>query len=515
MHPEYSHTPYFRVGSSHDLSGLDRRLYRFFEILPGALSWFTIILALLLAFLLPVFSAYFIIIFNLYWVFKSLYLSIHLRKNWKRLKYNIRIDWEERIKNLKYQHLFHLVILPFYKEGKDILETNIQSLLQAKGDKKKMAIVLAGEERAGLEYFSVAQELQKKYAKEFVSFIVTLHPKDLPGELAGKASNIAYATRIARKEILDRAGIPYDDVLVSIFDIDTIVYPDYFLVLNWNFCTAENPHRVSYQPVPFFNNNIWQSPALSRVVATSASFWQMIQQERPERLTTFSSQSMSFKALHEIGYWQTNIVSEDSRIFWNCFFAYDGKYETVPLSYPVSMDANLAPNFRETMLNVYRQQRRWCWGVENLPYIFMGFVKNKKISRLLKIKVTLIELERSWSLATNPLLLFLLSWAPLFLGGEVFNTTVLSYNLPIISKYLTLLGVSGIVLSAIISLSFLPPRPKEFSKYKIVLITLQWMFIPATLLVFGSIPALDAQTRLMLGGKFRLGFWVTPKYRIY
>jgi len=67
--------------------------------------------------------------------------------------------------------------------------------------------------------------------------------------------------------------------------------------------------------VPVFNNNIWQAPCISRVVATSGTFWQMIQQQRPERLSTFSSQSLSFKTLVEVDFWPVNMVSEDSRIF--------------------------------------------------------------------------------------------------------------------------------------------------------------------------------------------------------
>jgi hypothetical protein len=37
----------------------------------------------------------------------------------------------------------------------------------------------------------------------------------------------------------------------------------------------------------------------------------------------------------------------------------------------------------------------------------------------------------------------------------------------------------------------------------------QWVFTPIIALVFGSLPGIDAQTRLMFG-KY-MGFWVTPK----
>ena len=105
----------------------------------------------------------------------------------------------------------------------------------------------------------------------------------------------------------------------------------------------------------------------------------------------------------------------------------------------------------------------------------------------------------------------MLGWLPLFLGGPEFNTTLLSYNLPRVTRVLMSLAMLGLVGSAIISLSLLPSRPKEQKFYKKIFMILQWILIPFTILVFGSIPGLDSQTRLMLGRY--MGFWVTPKYQ--
>ncbi len=511
----YKDTPYFKAGSAADLTGSDRRLFRFFECVPAIVSWGTILITLVLSWLAPSAAAVFLIMFNFYWVLKSLYLSVHLRQNWRRVKHNLKLDWQKMLEPMQpaADKLIHLVIFPFYKEDQALVEKSIESLLACRTDAKKMYVVLAAEERAGEEARHVARAAEEKFSSRFGGFLVTVHPKDIEGEIPGKGSNISYAAEEARTHLLDTKAIRYDRVLVSAFDIDTMAFPDYFACLEWHFLTAPSPLRVSYQPVPLYNNNMWQAPALSRVVATSGSFWQMIQQERPERLTTFSSHSMPFQPLREVGYWQKNIVSEDSRIFWNCFAAYDGAYSVVPLSYPVSMDANLASTSLQTLVNVYKQQRRWSWGAENLPYVFMTFVKNKTIPLRRKISLALIEVERAWSLATNPLLLFILNWFPIILGGHRFNSTVLSYNLPILSRYMTVLGMAGIMLSAIISLSFLPPPPEGKKEYHRLFILAQWLLIPISLIVFGSLPTLDAQTRLLLGGRFRLGFWVTPKHR--
>lgn len=71
----------------------------------------------------------------------------------------------------------------------------------------------------------------------------------------------------------------------------------------------------------------------------------------------------------------------------------------------------------------------------------------------------------------------------------------------------------GIFVSAVISVSLLPARPKNQGRWKYPIMLLQWALLPVTLILFGSIPAAEAQTRLMLGPKYHLGFFVTPKAR--
>jgi hypothetical protein len=329
--------------------------------------------------------------------------------------------------------------------------------------------------------------------------------------MAGKGSNCTYATRIAKKEIIDELKIPYENIICSNFDIDTVVPKHYFSLLTYKYLTTENSLRTSFQPVPLYTNNIWEAPALARVVAFSATFWHTIQQERPERLTTFSSHSMPFKALVDVDFWQVNMVSEDSRIFWQCFLRYNGDYRVIPMFYSVAMDANVASGFWRTMVNIYKQQRRWGYGAENVPYFLFGFLKNKMISAGKKAYYTFNILEGFHSWATNALIIFLLGWLPTFVGGVNFNQTVLSINLPSFTRTIMQLAMLGLISSAVMSITLLPPRPPRYGKYHYVIMLLQWVLFPFTTILLGAFPGLEAQTRLAL--KKYLGFWVTPKTR--
>lgn len=503
---------------------------RFFEILPGALTWLTLILIIVASRQIPATVAIFIILFDTYWLFKTIYLSVHLNSGYRLMKKNLQTDWMailaetrfaesrrasqggEDLKSPKWEDVYHLIILPMYNEPYEVVAETFESLKKNRYPKDKFIVVLAAEEKTEPKSTEVAEKIRQNFEKDFFRLLVTSHPTNLPGEISGKGSNSAWAAKEARK-LIDELKIPHENIIVSVFDVDTQVFPDYFGCLTWNFLTCENPQRSSFQPVPFFTNNIYQTPALARVMAFSSTFWQMILQARPDRLVTFSSHSMPFRALVEIGYWTTNVVSEDSRIFWQCFLRYNGDWRAIPLLYPVSMDANVAPSFWKTLINIYKQQRRWAYGAENISYILNGFIKNKLIPFKKKIFWVWNQIEGFHSWATHSLIIFALGWLPVLLGGKIFNYTLLSYQLPQITRNIMLAASIGIATSAILSLILLPKKPQWFRPYHYLGYLAQWLLTPIVLIFFGSIPAIESQTRLMLGGRFRLGFWVTPKSR--
>lgn len=496
-------------------------IYRAFEILPGFLAWLTIGLIILLSYLTPVFIAIFIIIFDIYWMIKTTFLSIHMRSSFNKMRENLKINWLEKLENLpqsnqnlpnvsNWQELYHLIILPMATEPLEVVRHSFQSLSKSRYPLDKFIVVLAIEERIGERARNIADAIQQEFGDKFFKFLITTHPADLPGEIIGKGSNETWAG-LQAKLLIDNLGINYEKIIVSVFDIDTVTPHNFFACLSWYFLTAEKPLRSSFQPIPLFTNNIWHAPGFARVFAFSTTFWQMIQQARPEQLVTFSSQSISFKALVEVGFWQANMVSEDSRIFWQCLLHYDGDWRTVPMFYPVYMDANVSTSFWKTLKNQYKQIRRWHFGVENNPYFMFGFLKNKKIPLKLKIYHNFNMTEKTHSSSTNAIIIFLLGWLPLFIGGTAFNLTVLSFNLPRLTRELMTLTMLGLVTSAILSVILLPPKPAEYGRWKWVMMIGQWILFPINFIFFGALPALDAQTRLMFG-KY-LGFWVTPKNR--
>lgn len=525
---------YLKIGKAEELTGRDRRIYRWLEILPGAFSLATLIVLSVLSYFQPIWVAYFIIAFDVYWLLLVIYMAIFLITSYRKLKIGLRTDWQAKCQALvenkldenipisalirqgfKPDDIWHLIILPTYQESTEIIRECLNSLVNDGWRLDRMIVAVTFEERSGQDLVQAKiAELELEFKNKFAHFYTTVHPDNMAGELKGKGANQAWCAAQVKRDIIDVKSLGYDQILVSVFDIDTVVRPGYFSALSYKFLTVEDPYHTSYQPIPVYHNNIWRAPFFSRVAASSNTFWQMIMQVREESLVTYSSHSMTWQALVDIGFWSTKNVSEDSRIFWHCLMHYNGHYRVEPIHYEVSMDVTHDESYFKTAKSLYKQQRRWAWGAENIPYLLFntakrwhqpGFEKKRVFSHIL------IQIYGFHAWATNALIIAVIGWLPILLGGERFTSTVLSGNLPAVTTNLMNFAMIGLVLSAVVSALLLPPKPAGYPAWKKPVMVLEWIAVPVTIVIFGAIPCLEAQIRLMIG-KY-MGFWVTPKTR--
>ena len=171
----------------------------------------------------------------------------------------------------------------------------------------------------------------------FFEFIITRHPDGLKGEAKTKGANATWGAMVI-KEFVDSKKIDHEHVVMSCFDADTCAEREYFACLVYHYITNPKRMRSSYQPIPVYNNNIWYARSIARVIELGSSFMQMIETMRLEKFVTFSSHSMSFKTLVDVGYWPVDMISDDSVIYWKCFLYFDGDYSVIPMYVTVSLD---------------------------------------------------------------------------------------------------------------------------------------------------------------------------------
>lgn len=483
---------------------------RFWEILPGALVWGTLAVGLALSFLYPVAVVVFIIVFDLYWFFRVAYFVIFLLLAYREVRRAGATDWAARVAAIPgAERVHHLVFLPTYKEELPVIRATFRSLLAANAPHDRMVVVLAGEQRDAERFRKNAAAIEREFGHRFKKVIVTEHPLGLPDEIPGKGSNLNWAGhRTAEVLASSFPELRDEDVIASAFDVDTVVHPQYFANLAHAFLTVPDPLRTSYQPVALFSNTIWTAPAPVRIAAYGTTFWLMAELARPERLWTFSSHSMPWKMLKDVGFWQKDIVSEDSRIFLQAFVHYHGEYRVTPLYLPVSMDTVAGDTYADALKALYKQQRRWAWGAEHLPAMVAAFRADPAIPFGKKVRYLFNHMEGMYTWATAPLMIFLFGQLPLVL---VRDPNALIQAAPFTLQHIMQLAMAGVFVSAVLALMLLPPRPASVKGWAWLLMVAQWMLLPVTFILFGALPAIDAQTRLMLGRY--LGFNVTKKAR--
>jgi hypothetical protein len=230
---------------------------------------------------------------------------------------------------------------------------------------------------------------------------------------------------------------------------------------------------------------------------------------QPYRLHNFAAHSQGLPAIIDTDFWSVDTIVEDGQQYWRTYFRYHGDHFVRPIYVPVYQDAVLAESYPQTLKAQYLQLRRWAWGSSDFPYIVVNAWRDTSIPLGNKLAQIGRFLEGHWSWATAPILVTFVGWLPILLSGG-FRESLFGQNLAPTASLVLTLAMVGIVVSILVSLLLLPPKPPGYKERHRILHVIQWALTPVTTILFSSVPAIEAQTRLAFG-KY-LEFRVTEKH---
>jgi hypothetical protein len=510
--------------------------YRFFEILPGFLSWILLFLPLILSYINATAAVFFVFFYLLIFSVRGVAYALRGIIGYRSMKQQLKLDWNglaadidagkpvgtsinrpkwhlnnlkllgNRTRQFKPNELTHAVIIATVNESREVLEPTIQSLLGGDYDAKRLILVIAYEGRAGQPTEERVNELLALYGDKFLHAMAVKHPPNLPGEVIGKGGNITYAGRALQK-YLAKENFDTEKVIVTTLDSDNRPDKRYFAALSYLYCVVPNPLRASYQPLAMFTNNIWDAPTMMRVIATGNNLFYIVGTQRQHLSRNFSAHAQPMSALIDMDFWSTRTIVEDGHQFWRSYFRYDGDYQVYPLSIPVYQDAVLADGYWKTLKAQFYQLRRWTYGASDIAYIAdKGFWHPNKAPKADVIAKFLRTLESHVGWATSALLIWYIGFLP-----ALFHPQNLAANeLPLMVSRVRLFGILGLLATIYVCLVTLPPRPARYKRHHSIFMFTQWILLPVTSIAFGSAAAFNSQTRLMFK-RYLTTFDITEK----
>src|SRR5919204_4198684 len=478
--------------------------HRFLEASPGLVTWVMLFSPAWIPIVFQTYGAIAVGIavlgFDLYWLFRSYSIITGIYQTYRRMKRDMNVDWLQRCRDLepapgqtRAPDYYHLCVIPTYTEPYHVLEATVQAIVDAEypADMKLIGIITRETDKPGWENVAA---LKAKFGDRVRGFYHIKDPLE-PGIVIGKSAAMNWGGRWMVRQL---AGEDYDlsRVLITDLDSDYRLHAQYFAWISYHHALEPLRDFTVWQPVPLFHNNIYRVPLAIRVMSGSTSQWQMFLHSRPHRLVCFSSYTCSLRFVHEIGYWDKDVIPEDSRFYWKAFFRFGENFRVRSCYLPIYGDSPKARDYAATHMSQYNQIKRWAWGITDVPYVLERFFKHREIPLWIRFRRfnNLFLNHLNWIFL--PVFMIFGASMPIWVSVD-FSLTDWGQNIFDLSYAVLFTALSTVVFLIYIEHKLLPPKPVEWPKWKRGFMYVQYLSYPAVGLALSVVPALEAHTRLL------------------
>ena len=414
-----------------------RFFIRIFDLFIPLGTWGIITLPIWLSPFHPAVVAYFIIGFNLYFLYKAVHTVYYTVLSYKTIHLHRKIPFAKKVQKIaKSRDIKHFIIIPNYKEPIYKLRSTITAITNSDYPHKNLYLVLAFETREE-EAKAKGEELKNRFKDFFKDIIITYHAL-AEGEVAGKASNQTHGARLVDGYAEER-GIDSKDTIITICDADSHLPKNYFSYLTYRYLRdRDRLHHFYWGPVLLYNN-FWKLPFFVRMQATLSSILRLAFLSQTDKLIQISTYSTSLWLLKKLDFWDVDIIPEDWHIYFQAFFKFGERVRTIPLYTIINGDAVYSGAVAKTLKNRYEQEKRWAWGVSDIPYAIRMSFATPDIPFWPKFKKIIFLMETHLLWPTSFFVLTISAFIPSFVH-PVFKRTVLGFLLPRLTSFILTLS---------------------------------------------------------------------------
>ncbi len=477
---------------------------RLLDMIPGGLVWLGMAVVIVAAYYAPLALIVAVALLATYSAVRFMFAGIanlwglRLIRQWEQKDWQAEYARLATSDSLPLDDVHHVIIIPNYKEDVETLRRTLDHLAEQCCAAHSINIVLAMEvgEQGALQK---GARLQTEYAGRFENIFVATHPKGLSGEMQCKSANQAWATRWAKRTMVDEMGYNINHLIVTSMDSDTLWHPQYFEALRVLFAVHPRRYTMFWQAPIRYHGNVWEINPLMRILHAYSSAWELAYLAAPWWMALpMSSYSMSMRLLDSAGYWDTDVIADEWHMYIKSYFQRDGDVGLQPILLPFYANATTGNSVWKAVKERYLQTLRHSWGAKEIGYTIAQMNENPQIPFWSAFNLLFRVAHDNLLAGVGWVVMMFGAQFPMMMHPDVVRDNMMSPPFLLMQFSVTMVTVLTIVFW-ILDLRIRPTRPTPWTwKERLYELASLPMLTVITLLCV-ALPVLHGQTRLMLG----------------